>query len=177
MTVNSRSKGKVSENAVCRWLTASGWQTKRRLSGNGQAGDLIVEAAPHVVIDVKDRAVPVVYDWLGQLEAEAAGRPCQALLWKPWSKGPDPAKWLAFVANHPLDWFRREVARPRDAFDNLGTPELRSILGWFDVMHLPYGMDPPPPALFWDSIEHGEFLLMRASTFVEEVLPCWEGLA
>ena len=168
---NSRAKGKASENAVCRWLTGDGWPTKRRLSGNGQAGDLIIEAAPHVVVDVKDRAEPRIHDWLAQLDAEAAGRRCQALLWKPWSKGPDPACWLAVVANYPLDaWMYRDPG-----LEVLDTPTLRSVLGWLDVESGPYpGLT---SKLFYDSIDRGEWLLMRASTWAEEVLPCWEQTA
>ena len=176
MPVDSRAKGRAAEQAAARWLTGSGWPTKRRLAGNGQAGDLIIEAAPHVVVDVKDRPVPRIHDWLAQLDAEAAGRRCQALLWKPWSKGPDPACWLAVVANYPLDWFGTEVGPVAECFDNLGTPELRSILGWLDVEHGLYGKR-NAPALFWDSIEFGEWLLMRGSTFATEVLPCWEQTA
>ena len=173
MTVNSRAKGRAAENAVCRWLTGAGWPTKRRLSGNGQAGDLIIEAAPHVVVDVKDRAEPRIHDWLAQLDAEAAGRRCQALLWKPWSKGPDPAQWLAVVANYPLDWLQDdECGRVLFGFDgDLTTPALRSVLGWLDVEHT---NDPLRPVLGWTGPDWSEWLLMRGSTFAELVLPCWE---
>ena len=173
MPVNSRAKGKASENAACRWLTGAGWPTKRRLSGNGQAGDLIIEAAPHVVVDVKDRAEPRIHDWLAQLDAEAAGRRCQALLWKPWSKGPDPALWLAIVADHPLDWMQNMVyGRVLRGYDgDLTTPALRAVLGWLEVEHT---NDPGCPVLGWTGPDWSEWLLMRASTWADEVLPYWE---
>ena len=174
---NSRTKGRAAEQAAARFLTSAGWPTRRRLAGNGQAGDLIIEAAPHVVVDVKDRPVPRVYDWLAQLDAEAAGRRCQALLWKPWSKGPDPATWLAVVANHPLDFWDYEIARSTSLFVDLTTPSLRSVLGWLDVEADVTASGGPEAALHWCAGDEGEWLLMHVTTWASRILPCWEGLS
>lgn len=169
----SRAKGAKAEKAAARWLTAEGWPTKRRLAGNGQAGDLMIADAPHVVVDVKDRPAPAVTTWLGQLDAEADGRPHQLLLWKPWSKGPNPGDWLAIVANEPMGYYSNNVRRPV-TFDvaALDTPALRSVLGWLDVEYRARLGDWADPALYWQ-----DWLLMRASTWAAEVLPCWEGQA
>ena len=170
MGASQRNKGKRSELDVVRYLENADWSAKRRLSGNGQAGDLLIADAPHVVIDVKDRVDPRISEWLIQLEAEAEGRPHQCLVWKPFSKGADPGSWLALVANHPHAMFQREIARPRTLdVPSLTTPVLRSLLGWFDIEHRNRPDVFPPPALSWQG-----WLVMRFSTFADEMLPRWE---
>lgn len=170
MSASQRNKGKRSELDVARYLENADWTAKRRLSGNGQAGDLLIADAPHVVIDVKDRAEPRISDWLDQLDAEADGRPHQCLVWKPFSKGADPGAWLALVANYPHAMFQREIARPRTlAVPSLTTPVLRSMVGWFDIEHHGLTVGWPPPALYWQ-----DWLIMRFSVFADEVLCRWE---
>lgn len=170
---NSRNKGARAERAAANYLTQKGWSAKRRLSGNGQAGDLMLNDAPHVVLDVKDRAEPRVYGWLDQLAEEANGRHCRAVVWKPWSQGANPAEWLVIAANWPLDWLQTEVyGRVLRGYDgDLDTPALRAVLGWLTVEHT---NDPCRPVLGWTGPDWSEWLLMRLSTFVDDVLPRWE---
>ena len=165
---HSRNKGVAAEKAVARWLTANGWPTKRRLAGNGQAGDLMIADAPDVVVDVKDRQQLAVSAWLDQLDLEAAGRAHTALVVKV-AGCSDPGEWVAVCANEPHAYFRRHIQRPRTLESpSLDLPTWRNAVGWLNVEHTAAEQEFRTPALYWQ-----DNLLMRLSSFAECLLPEW----
>ncbi len=70
----SRRRGADAERAVVAWLRAHGHpDARRRLAGNGQAGD--IDGIPGLVIEVKDVANSAWPSWCRQAAAEAGGTP------------------------------------------------------------------------------------------------------
>lgn len=176
----SRNRGAETEQATVRYLRDAGWDadsTRNRSQGKQSLrGDIWVGDIPHATIEVKGGVQPRIVTWLGQLEDEAQGQPCKALIWRVPGRS-DPAEWLVFAANHPLDFWQDEIGQPLDAPEHLGKPALAAVVGWLDIEWC--NADPgwrPEPALHWCDPGYGEFLLMRLSSFVTEVLPRWEGL-
>ena len=158
MTVNSRAKGRAAEQAAARWLTENGWPTKRRLAGNGQAGDLMIADAPDVVVDVKARKQLAIPSWLDQLVVEADGREHMALLVKVEGEA-DPAGWLAVAAGY---WATGPVVPP--PLDKRTTTDL---LGWLRVQR--DHVDCYPFALVLDG--ERDWLVMLAETWRAQWLP------
>lgn len=169
MTVNSRAKGRAAEQAAARWLTENGWPTKRRLAGNGQAGDLMIADAPDVVVDVKARKQLAIPAWLDQLTAEADGRPHMALIVKVDGVA-DPGRWLA-VWPGEFDDFDEVYAQPAEPFvgvwrDRLmDKPTVSAVLGW---LTLEDAWTPSAPRVGWDG-----WRLSFAESWIADVLPKW----
>lgn len=188
----NRGKGNEAERAAARWLTAEDWPTTttrnaERGAGRQSAhGDLLIADAPHVITDVKNTQYPLTATWLEQLGAEADDQPHQVLLWKhPQAAMSRPGEWLAIVADDPLSTMPRGLLwhRPLEV-DALTMTALSDVLGWLTVEHTwrdACSVEPSLPALTWWRGDGGGghrcWLLMRASTWATEVLPCWEGTA
>ena len=162
MTVNSRAKGIAAEKTFARWLTDNGWPTKRRLAGNGQAGDLMIADAPDVVVDVKDRQQLRLHDWLVQLVDEADGREHMALVVKVAGVA-DPGRWLVVANTWPLG--------TRSAWWGylLDKGGVAAILGWLEVQSATTGHMGAARGV----VIHGEWSLMYGETWLAEVLPEW----
>ena len=160
---NSRAKGREQEQIVARWLTQNGWPTKRRLAGNGQAGDLMIADAPDVVVDVKARKQLAVAAWLDQLETEADGRPHMALVVKVDGVA-DPARWLVVANCWPLE---TRSAWWGYALDKGG---VTAILGWLEVQSATAGHMGAGQGV----VVHGDWSLMLAETWLDKVLPEWQ---
>lgn len=169
---NSRAKGREQEQIFARWLTQNGWPTKRRLAGNGQAGDLMIADAPDVVVDVKARSQWRLKPWLDQLVTEADGRPHMTLV----AKVPgvaDPGRWLAVVPSTQVAHV--EIHREVDLYGPLDASDTAAVLGWLqleaDVSEAPEWcagvMWETPYSYDWN------WHLLLASTWREFVLPVW----
>lgn len=179
----NRSYGNECERAVVRYLRTregGGWDadTTRNATNGKQSlrGDIVIADAPHVTLEVKGVTQPAIVKWLGQLDDEAPELPRKALVWKHQNAVMKrPGDWLTFVQHWPLDFWFDEIGPVMDTFDELGARELLSIVGWLDVEHGPYRAGERPKALLYSDPEFGEFLLMRFSSFADEVLPRWEG--
>lgn len=154
----SRDKGKRYERTVVNWLKANGWESKRRLAGNGQAGDFHINEAPRVVLDAKAAVTPVLMQWYSQLIAEARGETRAAIIWKlPRKTNPDD--WIVFALDALVP-----TVRPIEA-DVPVTPEgIRDIVGWLRIQ--------PKDEL---AIKDLPLVAMTGKKWRTEILPLWRG--
>lgn len=104
----NRRRGAVAERAVVAWLRARGYpDARRRLAGNGQAGD--IDGVPGLVIEVKDVAMSAWPTWCRQAAAEAGGTPWVVV--RRTRGEPDVGRWLC-VAPDPVTPVEAGPARP-----------------------------------------------------------------
>lgn len=154
----SRRKGSNGERTVVNWLKANEWDAKRRLAGNGQAGDIHVEDAPRVVLEVKTAAVPDLKTWYLQLVNEAYGETRAAIIWKlPRKTNPDD--WVVFALDVQVPTVNPIAANVPV------TPEgIRDIVGWLRIQ--------PKDELV---IKDLPLVAMTGKKWRVEILPLWRG--
>jgi hypothetical protein len=90
MGVNSKRKGIRGELEACAALKSLGLQARRaqQYQGLGSAGDVIIDGAPEVHVEVKSLAFIAVYNYLEQATRDSRGRKVEMALCKanrkPW---------------------------------------------------------------------------------------------
>jgi len=95
----AKIKGRATETMLVTWLRARGWRVeRRRLTGSADEGDLVIDGAPDLVVEVKSAAAWQPVDWLRQADAEAihAGATCAVVAARPLGLL-DPSDWVGIV--------------------------------------------------------------------------------